>query len=198
MYVQLHKFIILSYDRGMKKIFPIIVFIMAFFGFLSSQIIWDTFNLNAQQVKEDKQKYNLYESNFHTLKFTTLENESIELRNVPEPLIILNFWASWCRPCLEEFPSLVEFQEKFRGKVAVFGINGDEENPRENALKTQKKYKLNFPSTIDEKALIGEKFLINTYPVSIIFYKGKVVYVSKKLHNFMDSSFLKQLEPYLK
>jgi len=37
----------------MKKLLPIVIFIMAFFGFLSSQIIWDTFNLNAEQVKED-------------------------------------------------------------------------------------------------------------------------------------------------
>src|SRR5690554_3085425 len=98
----------------MKKLLPIVIFIMAFFGFLSSQIIWDTFNLNAEQVKEDKQKYGLYESNFYTLKLTTLENESIELKNVAEPIIVLNFWASWCRPCLEEFPSLVQFQEKYK------------------------------------------------------------------------------------
>lgn len=182
----------------MKKMLPIVIFIMAFFGFLSSQIIWDTFNLNAEQVKEDKQKYSLYESNYHTLKFTTLENESVELKNVSEPIIVLNFWASWCRPCLEEFPSLVEFQEKYRGKVAVFGINGDEENPRDNAVKAQKKYKLNFPSTLDSQGRIGEKFLINTYPVSIIFHQGKVIYVSKKLHNFMDDSFIKMIDTHLK
>lgn len=182
----------------MKKLLPIVIFIMAFFGFLSSQIIWDTFNSNAELVKEDKQKYSLYESNFHTLKFTTLENESIELRNAAEPIVVLNFWASWCRPCLEEFPSLVEFQEKFRGKVAVFGINGDEEQPRENALKAHKKYKLNFPSTLDAQGSIGEKFLISTYPVSIVFAKGKVIYVSKKLHNFMDADFLKLIESHLK
>src|SRR5690554_3237274 len=119
-------------------------------------------------------------------------------KNVAEPIIVLNFWASWCRPCLEEFPSLVQFQEKYKGKVKVIGINGDEENPRENALKTQKKYGLNFPSTLDNRGRIGEKFLINTYPVSIIFHQGKVIYVSKKLHNFMDESFLKMIDSHLK
>ena len=182
----------------MKKTLPIIIFIMAFFGFLSSQIIWDTFNLNAEMVKEDKQKYTLYEGQFQALKITTLENETIELKNLEAPLVVVNFWASWCRPCLEEFPSLVKFQEKYKGKVAVIGINGDEENALENALKTQKKYKLNFPSTLDAQGKIGEKFLINTYPVSIIFHKGKVVHVSKKLHNFMDEDFLKQIDSYLK
>lgn len=182
----------------MKKILPIIIFIMAFFGFLSSQIIWDTFNLNAEMVKEDKQKYNLYEGQFQSLKITSLENETIELKNLQEPVVVLNFWASWCRPCLEEFPSLVQFQEKFKGKVAVIGVNGDEENAQENALKTQKKYKLNFPSTLDAQGKIGEKFLINTYPVSIVFHKGKVVYVSKKLHNFMDDDFLQMIDSHLK
>ena len=102
---------------------------MAFSGFLSTQILWDTFHLNAEQVEKDKQKHSLYESNFQALKITTTKSTTIELKNEKTPIVILNFWASWCIPCLKEFPSLVQFQTKFQGKVKVIGVNGDEENP---------------------------------------------------------------------
>ncbi len=170
---------------------------MAFSGFLSTQILWDTFNLNAENVAEDKQKHSVYETNFQALKLTTTKSTTIELRNETAPMIVLNFWASWCFPCLKEFPSLVKFQEKYKDKIKVIGINGDEENPLENIAKIEKKYQLNFESVADANSVISEKFMINTYPVSIIFHKGKVIYVNKRIHNFMDPEFLSFIDKTL-
>lgn len=180
-----------------KKLIPIILFIMAFTGFLSSQILWDNFNSNAELVDEDKQKHSVYETNFQTLKLTTTKNTSIELGKDPSPIIVLNFWASWCVPCLKEFPSLVQFQEKYKGKVKVIGINGDTEEPLENIRKTEGKYKLNFESVLDADESISQKFMIRTYPVSIVFHKGKVIYFSKRIHNFMDQGFLDLINQHL-
>jgi thiol-disulfide isomerase/thioredoxin len=181
-----------------KKIIPFFLFIMAFSGFLSTQILWDTFNLNAELVDADKQKHSVYETNFQTLNITTTKKTTIELKKDPTPIIILNFWASWCVPCLKEFPSLVEFQSKYPGKVKVIGINGDAENSAELIQKTEAKYKLNFESVEDSYEKIAESFLIRTYPVSIVFHKGKVIYVNKKLHNFMDPEFLSLIDDALK
>jgi len=171
---------------------------MAFTGFLSIQIIWDSFNLNAEQVEADKQKYSAYETNFQVLKLTTTDNATIELNKVDEPIVVLNFWASWCYPCLKEFPSLVKFQEAYKGKVKVIGINGDEENPLQNIQKIEKKFGLNFPSVMDNESNVANKFLISTYPVSIVFHKGKVIYESKKIHDFMENDFRKLIETALK
>lgn len=182
----------------MKKYIPLLIFIMAFSGFLSTQILWDTFDLNAEQVDQDKQKYSVYETAFQGLKLTTTKSTSVELKNAPEPIILLNFWASWCLPCLKEFPSLVDFQKKFQGKVKVIGINGDEEEPLVQVKKIEAKYKLNFESATDADSTIANKFLVSTYPVSIVFHKGRVIYVSKKIHNFMDESFISLIDDALK
>lgn len=171
---------------------------MSFSGFLSSQILWDSFNLNAKQVHADKQKYAVYETAFQTLVLAEENKKTIQLKNVEEPIIILNFWASWCLPCLQEFPSLVKFQEKYQGKVRVIGINGDEENSEKEMNKIVKKYKLNFKSYIDPVSVIGDQFLVNSYPVSIVFHKGKVIYLSKKIHDFMNSDFTNMIEDHLK
>ncbi len=172
-----------------KKLIPIVLFIMAFTGFLSTQILWDSFNLSAELDSKEKQKYSIYETNFQALNLTTTKKTSIELGKEKTPIILLNFWASWCIPCLQEFPSLVQFQEKYKGRVKVFGINGDTESPLENIRKIEAKYKLNFESVEDSAEVISEKFLIRTYPVSLVFHKGNVIYESKKIHNFMDPAF---------
>lgn len=182
----------------MKKFIPVLLLIIAFSGFLSTQIIWDTFHLNAKQLDGDKQKHAVYESVFQTLKLTTTKNTTVELRNEKTPIVLLNFWASWCHPCLREFPSLVKFQEKFKGKVKVIGINGDEENPEEKIKQTEAKYQLNFESAVDPFSAISDKFLVNTYPVSIVYHQGKVIYVNKKIHDFMNPEFIKIIEDYLK
>lgn len=173
-----------------KKLIPVILFIMAFTGFLSTQILWDTFNSNAELVDADKQKHSVYETNFQALNLTTTKNTTIELRNEKAPIVVLNFWASWCVPCLKEFPGLVQFQAKYQGKVKVIGINGDTEEPLENIRKTEAKYRLNFESAHDKDDSLSQKFMIRTYPVSIVFHKGKVIYFSNKIHNFMDPEFL--------
>lgn len=180
-----------------NKLIPVILFIMAFSGFLSTQILWDNFNLNAELVDEDKQKHSVYETNFQALNLTTTKKTTIELKNDPAPIIVLNFWASWCIPCLKEFPSLVQFQEKYKGKVKVIGINGDTDNAQELIRKTEARYKLNFESVEDAGEKLADMFMIRTYPVSIIFHKGKVIYVNKKQHNFMDPDFLSLIDKSL-
>jgi thiol-disulfide isomerase/thioredoxin len=181
-----------------KKFLPLLILIIAFSGFLSTQIIWDTFHLNAEQVSEDKQKYSVYEQAFQGLKLTTTKSTTIELKLQKEPLVLLNFWASWCLPCLKEFPTLTKFQARYQGQLKVIGINGDEENALEEIKKVESKYKLNFESVPDAQSLISNKFFVSTYPVSILFYKGKVIFVSKKIHNFMEENFLKMVDDQLK
>lgn len=181
----------------MKKFIPVLLFIMAFSGFLSTQILWDHFHLNAQQEDQDKQKYSVYETNFQTLKLTTTKGQDVKVSEIKSPIVILNFWASWCLPCVKEFPSLVKFQEKYKGQVTVLGINGDEEDPEMNIKKVEAKYKLNFESAADPMSVISNKFMISTYPVSLVYHKGKVIYVNKKIHDFMDKEFLDLIDSHL-
>ena len=41
-----------------------------------------------------------------------------------KPLLI-NVWATWCVPCLEEFPDLIEFSKKYKNEIEVVGISVD-------------------------------------------------------------------------
>lgn len=47
-----------------------------------------------------------------------------ELRKASVPVVV-NVWATWCRPCVEEFPEILEFARKNQGKVKVMLVSAD-------------------------------------------------------------------------
>jgi peroxiredoxin len=52
----------------------------------------------------------------------------VQLGDFRGKFLVLNFWATWCPPCLEELPSLNRFHEQFSGKgVVVLGVSVDED-----------------------------------------------------------------------
>jgi cytochrome c biogenesis protein CcmG, thiol:disulfide interchange protein DsbE len=42
-------------------------------------------------------------------------------------VVVLNFWASWCAPCIEELPSLIQMQHDLRDRVTVLAVATDQD-----------------------------------------------------------------------
>lgn len=58
----------------------------------------------------------------------TFSGEDFSLDQFKGKVVILNFWASWCTPCVEEVPSLIKLAQNFHGEVKVIAISGDSNN----------------------------------------------------------------------
>jgi thiol-disulfide isomerase/thioredoxin len=54
------------------------------------------------------------------------ETQTVNLRQYRGKIVVLNFWASWCPPCLEEFPSLIELQREMPN-IVVLAVSFDED-----------------------------------------------------------------------
>ena len=52
---------------------------------------------------------------------------TVALKDLRGKVVVLNFWATWCPPCVEELPSLVAMQAQMRDKVTVFAVSVDED-----------------------------------------------------------------------
>lgn len=65
-----------------------------------------------------------------------------EIQKLKSPLVLVNFWASWCEPCKEEFPIILDLKEKFAEKgVQVVFVSVDDRDDlpaAENFLQEQK------------------------------------------------------------
>jgi cytochrome c biogenesis protein CcmG, thiol:disulfide interchange protein DsbE len=56
-------------------------------------------------------------------------DRSVTLSAFRGKIVVLNFWATWCLPCVQETPSLIQMQERLRDKgivVLAVSIDGDE------------------------------------------------------------------------
>lgn len=56
---------------------------------------------------------------------TDVAGETVHLSDFKDRMVIINFWASWCNPCIEEFPSLISLINKYKGKIVLLAISGD-------------------------------------------------------------------------
>ncbi len=57
-----------------------------------------------------------------------LEGKELKLEDFRGKVILLNFWATWCGPCREEIPSLIELQKRYKDRLQVIGLAVDEDD----------------------------------------------------------------------
>ncbi len=76
-----------------------------------------------------------------------LAGNEVSLRQHKGQIVLLDFWATWCPPCRQSIPELVDIQEKYRDHgLVILGISTDD--PRRTSVKTllafKNKYKINY------------------------------------------------------
>ena len=180
----------------MKKYFPILIFLLVFFIFLGGQVSYDLAYSKKGTLNDNS--YLHYQKLFDEFNFVSVSGQRIELANVKAPIVILNFWASWCLPCIEELPSLVALREKYpEDEVFILGLNSDQENQLLKIKKIIKKLKLNFPQVADFTGEILANFNVEALPLTLFFYRGKVLKVNYGVIDFMSKPILNKLEGIL-
>jgi thiol-disulfide isomerase/thioredoxin len=182
----------------MKRFLPIFIFIATLTVYLVGHVMFENGQPNARNTEEDKKINAHYESMFKKTKIKTTDGKEIELSKVKAPIVVLNFWASWCKPCLAEFPSINEMKKKFNDDQVLFvGVNTDSEDQLSNIKKTVKKYELNFPIVADSDSKVVDDYKIEAIPVSIVFAEGKVIEVSNKQKDFDSGETVELFKKYL-
>lgn len=94
------------------------------------------------------------------LVMQTLEGEVVRLSDFEETPVLINFWASWCKPCREEFPLLKETVSK--GGVEVIGVVFDDTDQR--ALAFKRKLEATWPTVSDPQGRIAKGFRVTRPP----------------------------------
>jgi peroxiredoxin len=103
-----------------------------------------------------------------------LQGQTVSLGDHRQGVVVLNFWATWCPPCIEEMPSLERFAEAMRGKgIAVIGVSVDQDAA---ALeKFVAAAGLSFPIARDPNQTVAARYGTSKFPESyVIDLEGKI------------------------
>ena len=89
---------------------------------------------------------------------------------------VVNFWATWCPPCIEEIPSLNRLQRKMAGQpFELISINYAED--RETVIRFLKRVKVDFPVLLDRNGDYAKRWNVISYPSTfVIDSSGKIRY----------------------
>lgn len=108
-----------------------------------------------------------------------LTGKKINLKNYRGKFIILNFWATWCVPCIAEIPALGQIRKETSSKKLEFiAISFDDDI---EVMKTGiKKYKLDWNVNIHYDETIRKKYGVSSLPMLfLIDDKGRIIYNRK-------------------
>lgn len=82
-------------------------------------------------------------------------------------VVVLNFWATWCEPCLQEMPSMQRLHDKLRGRpFAILAVDFGEGAPRIKEFLA--KLPMKFPILLDRDLSVAGAWKVKVLPTTLV------------------------------
>ena len=106
---------------------------------------------------------------------TDLQGNTVKLSDLRGKAVVLNFWASWCGPCKQEIPWLVQMQKQYGGQgLQVVGVSMDDGDPKD-VVRFASENSINYPVLIGEEKVANEYGGIDYLPTTFYIDRNGVV-----------------------
>lgn len=109
----------------------------------------------------------------------TLQGDTFKLEQLRGKVVLLDFWATWCGPCVKAMPALQELSDKYKDKgLVVLGVNrdeGGENGVREKVKGFLEDNNLTFGHIMDPSAEIAMSYGVRGLPTTVIIDQKGVV-----------------------
>lgn len=112
-------------------------------------------------------------------------------------VVYLDFWASWCTPCLQSFPWMNDLADNFKGRgLVVVAVNLDHHRGLAKAFLQQ--HPADFHVVFDPDGKLADQFHVETMPTSFLIGRdGKVHYVHSGFYPKKIGDYLAQIRTLL-
>ena len=123
---------------------------------------------NSKMEVDEKQNVVTLES----IKLKKLSGEEIDMKDFKDKVVFLNFWATWCKPCIQEMPTIENAQSLLKNKNVVFLLASNENTEQIESFKARRNFQLQFVQVQNLEALN-----IQALPATYIFSRdGDLVF----------------------
>ncbi|MCW8931301.1 MAG: TlpA family protein disulfide reductase [Gammaproteobacteria bacterium] len=114
--------------------------------------------------------------------------------NYKGQVTLVNFWATWCPPCVQEIPSLNRLKKKMEGQpFELISINYAED--KETILEFMEKVNVEFPVLLDHNGDFAKQWKVVTYPSTfVIDPSGKIKYGVNAAIEWDEPEFINQIK----
>lgn len=120
---------------------------------------------NAHAGVDERFGNSLYEINL-----PNPDNEPVSLADYKGKVILLNFWATWCPPCIKEMPSMQRLRDSFTDQpFEIVAINTGDDPTSVSSFLLELETELTFPILLDEQGKSYQHFGIRGLPMTLIF-----------------------------
>ncbi len=118
------------------------------------------------------------------IRLTDTKGQTINLKQYEGKTIFINFWATWCKPCIQEMPSIKEAQNILKNEDVIFLMASNESIEVIEEFKKSKDYNFNYVRIEN-----SEEMNVQTLPVTFIFNsKGNLVFSEAGLRKWDDKN----------
>ena len=103
-------------------------------------------------------------------KLQDLDNQTVELAELlRKGPVLLDFWATWCKPCLKAFPKLETLHRNYAAKgLTVLGVNEDSPRNQAKVKPFVKSLKTSFRIVLDKNNELMRRLSVRNLPTSIL------------------------------
>ena len=101
------------------------------------------------------------------IELNTIDGEPLSLASLRGKVVLVNFWATWCEPCIEEMPSMQRLRERLaRRPFEILAVNHQEGRPRIRAFLD--KVAVGYPIVRDTDGGVARAWKVRIFPSSFV------------------------------
>lgn len=128
------------------------------------------------------------------LRFKDRQGKIVTLNDLKGKVVFLNFWATWCPPCLAEMPSINKLYEQHKNNKDVIFVMVDADSNLEKSLGYMNARKYSMP-VYQMASSVPEQIFAGSLPTTVVFDKqGRVSFKHEGAANYNSKKFVEFME----
>jgi len=141
-----------------------------------------------------------FASEIPDFKLRDLNNRLTSFSEVTgEQITLVDFWATWCKPCLRAIPKLVKIQEAYKDRgVNIVGVNVDSPRNTAKVKPLSRSLGINYPVLLDTNSEVMADLHVNLLPTLLFVDKdNKIVHTHQGFRPGDEKEIIKIIEELL-